>query len=151
MSRRDGHLDTMLRQLGATCYHILHGHSKPAAVSLAGDSVAAADERHTRAIYPRSVPERAAPGAPNNRLAGNRWLVRDVMTTEIASVDEMVPYEEAAQLMSEWTVSAIPVTDQDRPVLGMVSEADLLRKQECSSGRIALSRRMRRDPGPWAR
>lgn len=47
--------------------------------------------------------------------------------------------------MSEWTVSAIPVTDQDRPVLGMVSEADLLRKQECSSGRIALSRRMRRD------
>jgi len=31
------------------------------------------------------------------------------MTTEIASVDEAVPCKEAVQLMSEWTVSTIPV------------------------------------------
>jgi CBS-domain-containing membrane protein len=66
------------------------------------------------------------------------------MTTEIASVDEAVPCKEAVQLMSEWTVSTIPVTDQDRRVLGMVSEADMLSKQERRSGRVGLARRTRR-------
>lgn len=76
--------------------------------------------------------------------------MRDVMTTEIASVDEAVPCKEAVQLMSEWTVSAIPVTDQDRRVLGMVSEADMLSKQERRSGRLALARRTRRKPAKAA-
>ena len=67
------------------------------------------------------------------------------MTTEIASVDEAVPCKEAAQLMSEWTVSAIPVTDRNRRVLGMVSEADVLRKQKRRHRQIGLARRMRRD------
>jgi CBS domain-containing protein len=83
-------------------------------------------------------------GVRDSRLPGRRWQVRDVMTTEIASVDEVVPCKEAVQLMSEWTVSAIPVTDQDRRVLGMVSEADMLAKQERRSGRLALARRTRR-------
>jgi len=67
------------------------------------------------------------------------------MTTEIASVDEAVPCKEAVQLMSEWTVSAIPVTGQDRRVLGMISEADMPSRQERRSGRLALARRTRRE------
>jgi CBS domain-containing protein len=82
-------------------------------------------------------------GTRDSRLPGRRWQVRDVMTTEIASVDAAVPCKEAVQLMSEWTVSAIPVTDPDRRVLGMVSEADMLAMQERRSKRLALASRTR--------
>jgi CBS domain-containing protein len=134
----------MLRQLGAAYYQTLHGQGTPAEVARAVDRVAAADERQTETADRQAEAERISAGAQDSRLLGRRWQVRDVMTTEVASVDAAVPCKEAVQLMSEWTVSAIPVTDQDRRVLGMVSEADMLSKQERRSGRLALARRTRR-------
>lgn len=144
MSRRDAHLDAMLRQLGAAYYQTLHGRGTPAEVARAVDQVAAADERQTVTADRQAQPEPTSAGTRASRLGARRWRVRDVMITEVASVDAAVPCKEAAQLMSEWTVSAIPVTDQDRQVLGMVSEADILSKQERRPGRLALARRTRR-------
>lgn len=143
-NRRDAHLDAMLQQLGAVYYQTLHGQGTPAEVARAVDLVAAADERQTVTADRQAEPERIRAGTRDSRLLGRRWQVGDVMTTEIASVDAAVPCKEAVQLMSEWAVSAIPVTDQDRRVLGMVSEADMLSKQERRSGRLARARRTRR-------
>lgn len=145
MNRRDVHLDAMLRQLGAAYYQTLHGQGTPAEVARAVDLVAASDERQAQAADHPAEPERVRASTRDFPPPGHRWLVRDVMTTEIASVDEAMACKEAVQLMSEWTVSAIPVTDQNRRVLGMVSEADMLSKQERRSWRLTLARRTRRE------
>jgi CBS domain-containing protein len=52
------------------------------------------------------------------------------MTTDVAAVPNTATYHEIARLMSERAVGALPVLDDQRHVLGMVSEADLLPKQE---------------------
>jgi CBS-domain-containing membrane protein len=77
----------------------------------------------------------------------HRWRVRDVMTTDVVTVDTTASYKEVARLLSERKVNAVPVLDQERHVLGMLSEADLLRKQERGFSRIGwgLPARTRRE------
>ncbi|NMO57831.1 CBS domain-containing protein [Actinoplanes sp. TBRC 11911] len=58
------------------------------------------------------------------------WTVNDVMTTEVVSVDETTSYRNIVDLLMERHVSAVPVIDKFGRVVGMVSEADLLRKIE---------------------
>ena len=56
--------------------------------------------------------------------------VRDVMTDAVAVVWQTTPFKEVARILAERGISAVPVLDQnDRPV-GVVSEADLLYKEE---------------------
>ena len=55
--------------------------------------------------------------------------VRNVMTTDVATVLEGTPFKEVARTLAGRNVSAMPVVDKDRRVLGVVSEADLLIKQ----------------------
>jgi CBS domain-containing protein len=64
--------------------------------------------------------------------AAGPWLVRDVMTTDVVAVDADTPYRELVKLLTSHAVSAVPVLDTDRRVLGVVSEADLLNKLEFS-------------------
>jgi CBS-domain-containing membrane protein len=52
------------------------------------------------------------------------------MTTDVASVGESTPYREIVDLMTSKHVSAVPVLDDMRRVLGVISEADLLYKVE---------------------
>lgn len=59
-----------------------------------------------------------------------RWMVQDVMTTEVVTVRPRTPYRELLQSLAENRVSAVPVVDDDRHVLGIVSEADLLHRLE---------------------
>ncbi len=59
-----------------------------------------------------------------------RWYVGDVMTREVVTVPAQMGYKEIADLMVRHSVSAVPVVDADRRVLGVVSEADLLAKLE---------------------
>ncbi|WP_158600873.1 CBS domain-containing protein [Teichococcus wenyumeiae] len=65
------------------------------------------------------------------RLAG-RFLkahgatARDVMTTEIASVNEDTPVEQIARLMEKRRIKRVPVL-RDGKIVGIVSRADLLR------------------------
>ncbi|GAA4947526.1 CBS domain-containing protein [Streptomonospora halophila] len=59
-----------------------------------------------------------------------RSTVADVMTTGVASVTENTGYKEIVQALLEQGVSALPVVDADGGILGVVSEEDLLHKEE---------------------
>ncbi|WP_214317842.1 CBS domain-containing protein [Nonomuraea sediminis] len=56
--------------------------------------------------------------------------VSDVMTTQVCSVKQDTPFKEIAETLIAHGISAVPVVDDDNRVVGMVSEADLLRKEE---------------------
>jgi CBS domain-containing protein len=56
------------------------------------------------------------------------------MTTEVVTVDEETPFKELVALMADTKVSALPVIDPDGRVVGVVSEADLLLKEEFPEG-----------------
>jgi len=58
------------------------------------------------------------------------WQVGDVMTTDVATVDESTPYRKIVDVMTARHISAVPVVDDFRRVLGVISEADLLHKVE---------------------
>jgi CBS domain-containing protein len=57
-------------------------------------------------------------------------LVRDVMTTQVVTVGPATPFKKIAARLAEHRVNAVPVVDDDGRVLGVVSEADLLLKEE---------------------
>jgi CBS domain-containing protein len=59
-----------------------------------------------------------------------RLTVQDVMTTPVIAARKATPFKELARLMTERRVSALPVLDTADRVVGVVSEADLLPKQE---------------------
>jgi CBS domain-containing protein len=54
------------------------------------------------------------------------WQVRDVMTRRVVTATTDVPVGQLARLLAIHRVSAVPIVDDDRRVLGIVSEADLL-------------------------
>lgn len=58
------------------------------------------------------------------------WHVKDVMTTDVVSARPDTPYRELVTLMTARRVNALPVVDEDRRVLGIVSKIDLLQKIE---------------------
>ena len=60
--------------------------------------------------------------------------VRDVMTTEVATVHPTDSLKDVARLLVERRISGVPVVDSDGLVLGIVSEADFLIKQEGPDG-----------------
>jgi CBS domain-containing protein len=57
-------------------------------------------------------------------------LVKDLMTTPVVTVEPTTPFKEIVARLAEHRVSAVPVVDDSGLVLGMVSEADLLLKEE---------------------
>jgi CBS domain-containing protein len=56
--------------------------------------------------------------------------VADVMTSDVVTVDEEASFRRLVGLMHECRVSAVPVVDDDGRILGVVSEADLLVKED---------------------
>jgi len=60
--------------------------------------------------------------------------VKDVMTTRVIFVRKGASFREMAATLREHRISAFPVLDDDRKVIGVVSEADLLTKQALDSG-----------------
>jgi CBS domain-containing protein len=59
----------------------------------------------------------------------------DVMTSEVITVGEDASVQEAAKLMAEHGISAVPVVDRDNRVIGMASEGDLLHRAETGTER----------------
>jgi CBS domain-containing protein len=51
------------------------------------------------------------------------------MTTSVITVDRITPFKEIAGLLAHHKISAVPVLAMGRHVVGVVSEADLLRMQ----------------------
>jgi CBS-domain-containing membrane protein len=56
--------------------------------------------------------------------------VSDVMTRTVVSVSAFTPFKEIVRRMHEYRVSAVPVVDEDHIVLGVVSEGDLILKED---------------------
>ena len=78
-----------------------------------------------------------------------RWYVGEVMTKDVISVRATAGYKEIAEVMVRHGISAVPVTDPEGTVLGVVSEADLLAKLEYTDAvprHPLVCRRMRADP-----
>ncbi|MET7481700.1 CBS domain-containing protein [Streptomyces sp. NPDC005538] len=61
---------------------------------------------------------------------GSPHIVSDVMTRSVATVDGAASFKDIVRTMQERKVSALPVVDGADRVLGVVSEADLLPKEE---------------------
>lgn len=59
-----------------------------------------------------------------------RTTVRDVMTTQVTSVTTDTLFKDIAEILVANGISAAPVLDGDEQVLGVVSEGDLMRKEE---------------------
>ncbi|GAA0430725.1 hypothetical protein Aca07nite_39650 [Actinoplanes capillaceus] len=76
------------------------------------------------------------------------WNVGDVMTQAVVSVGEDTSYREVVDVLIGHRFSAVPVVDGSQRVVGVVSEADLLRKIEYAGAekrRIFETRRRRGD------
>ncbi len=56
--------------------------------------------------------------------------VRDVMTTSVISVRPEAPLKEVARTLAEHGISGVPVVDDAQQVIGVVSEADFLLKEQ---------------------
>jgi CBS domain-containing protein len=57
-------------------------------------------------------------------------LVKDLMTTQVVTVGPSARFKEIVARLAEHRISALPVVNEDGLVLGVVSEADLLLKEE---------------------
>ena len=142
MNRRDEYLDSMLRDLGSVYYQTLQGQATASDVARLVETV----RQHQAGQHPAAAAG-AAPGAatavarasgePDGQPARGRWRVIDVMATDVVTVDRATPYKQVARMLAEHDVSALPVLSGGGRVLGMVSEADVLRKEERSFGRLS--------------
>jgi CBS domain-containing protein len=56
--------------------------------------------------------------------------VRDAMTRSVVSVHQSAPLKEVAKVLIDHAISGVPVVDLEGAVLGVVSEADLLVKEQ---------------------
>ena len=67
--------------------------------------------------------------------------VKNVMSTDVATVQQDAPFKDVARVLSQRDVSAVPVVDGEGHVLGVVSEGDLLIKQGTQEIRFSRSLR----------
>ncbi|MFF9262372.1 CBS domain-containing protein [Streptomyces longwoodensis] len=58
------------------------------------------------------------------------YKVSDVMTHTVVAVGSEAPFKDVVELLDQWKVSAVPVLAGEGRVVGVVSEADLLAKEE---------------------
>ncbi|MGW5175421.1 CBS domain-containing protein [Streptomyces sp. NPDC004082] len=63
-------------------------------------------------------------------MHGSPHIVSDVMTHTVAAVGRGAEFKEIVRMMRDWQVSALPVLEGENRVVGVVSEADLLPKEE---------------------
>lgn len=80
-----------------------------------------------------------------------RWRVGDVMTHDVVWVSPETGYQKIADLLVSRSVSAVPVVDLERRVLGVVSEADLLAKLEYADRVPRHPLAVRRLRADWSR
>lgn len=65
----------------------------------------------------------------------------DVMTTNVITVDPNTSVQEVARLLSERSISGVPVVDSQNRLVGIVSEGDLLHRVETGTERRVRRRR----------
>jgi len=55
---------------------------------------------------------------------------KDIMTSRLVTVNPDTKVNEIAQLLLHWHISAVPVVDDDFSIIGIVSEGDLIHREE---------------------
>ncbi|MFF7047194.1 CBS domain-containing protein [Streptomyces griseorubiginosus] len=63
-------------------------------------------------------------------MHGTPHIVSDVMSETVAAIGREAAFKEIVRMMQDWKVSALPVLEGEGRVVGVVSEADLLPKEE---------------------
>jgi CBS-domain-containing membrane protein len=63
-------------------------------------------------------------------MSDSPFTVSDVMTHTVVAVGREARFKEIVELFDQWKVSALPVLEGEGRVIGVVSEADLLVKEE---------------------
>jgi CBS-domain-containing membrane protein len=58
------------------------------------------------------------------------YIVSDVMTGTVVALGRGATFKDIVKTMQQWKVSALPVLEDESLVVGVVSEADLLAKEE---------------------
>jgi CBS domain-containing protein len=81
----------------------------------------------------------------------DEMTVASVMTTNVVTAMPHTPFRELVAAMADNEVSAVPVLDPDGRPIGVVSEADLLAKQEFHGGLDELPRGDRAGRERWYR
>jgi CBS domain-containing protein len=71
--------------------------------------------------------------------------IANVMTTEVITVSPETPLKQVAELLAARGISGTPVVDENRHVVGVVSEADILAKERWPRSPGRLERLRRRD------
>jgi len=125
-TRREVSNDAMLRHLGAAYYDSLHGRASKADVARAVHSY---EDGLGEQPGQHPTPVRRHPHHSGHGHGPWPHRVRDVMTTSVITVDRITPFKEIAELLAQHKISAVPVLAMGRKVVGVVSEADLLRMQ----------------------
>ncbi|MEU5665570.1 CBS domain-containing protein [Streptomyces longwoodensis] len=69
-------------------------------------------------------------GTPAQAAHGYAHVVSDVMTRSVATVGLRATFKDVVRTLQDRRVSALPVLDDSARVVGVVSEADLLPKEE---------------------
>ncbi|MFJ8383968.1 CBS domain-containing protein [Streptomyces sp. NPDC094438] len=77
-------------------------------------------------------------------MTNSRYTVADVMTTTVVTVTPDAGFKEIVAAMTQWQVAAVPVIEGEGRVVGVISEADLLAKEEFHRHRPGMIEQMRR-------
>ncbi|MER7467284.1 CBS domain-containing protein [Streptomyces sp. NPDC097981] len=77
-------------------------------------------------------------------MTSTPYTVADVMTTKVIAVTPETGFKDIVSAMERWKVTALPVIEGEGRVVGVVSEADLLPKEEFHEHRPGMIEQMRR-------
>ncbi|MFC8511329.1 CBS domain-containing protein [Streptomyces sp. NPDC057411] len=77
-------------------------------------------------------------------MTAQPFTVADVMTKRVVAVLPGADFKEIVATMRRWRVTAVPVVEGEGRCVGIVSEADLLLKEEFHDHRLGLVEQMRR-------
>ncbi|MGW6882961.1 CBS domain-containing protein [Streptomyces goshikiensis] len=77
-------------------------------------------------------------------MTSTPYTVADVMSSRVIAVTPSTGFKDIAAAMKQWKVTALPVIEGEGRVVGVVSEADLLPKEEFHEHGPGLVEQMRR-------
>lgn len=77
-------------------------------------------------------------------MASTPYTVNDVMTKTVVAVALHAQFKEIVAAMEQWKVTAVPVLEGEGRVVGVVSEADLLPKEQFHDTEPGLIEQMER-------
>jgi CBS domain-containing protein len=120
------YLDAMLRHLGAAYYDSLHGRAARGEVRRAVDQVASQLGDESAAHGPGATDARQV----HEHHGKLHCRVRDVMATNVVTVELATPFKEIARILVERRISGVPVLVHSGRLAGMVTEGDLLRARD---------------------